>query len=75
MAADDLGNPLKKKHGKGAKRFLPPQALPVAGGALAVLAVVFIWMGVAGNRGGGEPFGFLCMVDARRDTPEPVHQP
>ena len=56
MAADDLGNPLKKKHGKGAKRFLPPQTLPVAGGALAVLAAAFIWMSVAGNRGGGEPF-------------------
>jgi polysaccharide deacetylase 2 family uncharacterized protein YibQ len=54
--ADDLDNPLGKKGRKPSRRFLPPQTLPIAGGALALFAVVFIWVSVAGNRNGGEPF-------------------
>ncbi len=56
MAADDLENPLKKKRGKDARRFLPPQTLPVAGGALALFAAIFIWVSASGQKNGGEPF-------------------
>jgi polysaccharide deacetylase 2 family uncharacterized protein YibQ len=69
LAADNLGNPLKKKHGKEAKRFLPLQTLPIAGGALALFAVVFIWMSVAGNRSGGEPFAVAIINRAEHPKP------
>jgi len=69
LAADDLGNPLKKKRGKGAKRFLPPQTLPIAGGALALFAVGFVWMSAGGNRGSGEPFAVAIINRAEHPKP------
>ena len=60
MAADDLENPLgqhlEKKRGKASKRLLPAAALPITGGALALFAAVFIWVNVAAEKNGGEPF-------------------
>lgn len=56
MAADNLENPLGQKRGKAQKRLLPAPALPIVGGALALFAAVFIWVNVAGEKNGGEPF-------------------
>lgn len=56
MAADNLENPLGQKRGKAQKRLLPAPALPIVGGALALFATVFIWVNVAGEKNGGEPF-------------------
>lgn len=60
MAADDLENPLgqhpEKKRGKASKRLLPVSALPIIGGALALFAAAFVWVNVAAERNGGEPF-------------------
>jgi uncharacterized protein len=68
--AEDLGNPLGKNKRKP-RRFLPPQTLPIAGGALALFAVVFIWMSVAGDRNGGEPFA-VATIDR---SPKPKSTP
>jgi polysaccharide deacetylase 2 family uncharacterized protein YibQ len=71
--AEDLGNPLGKNKRKP-RRFLPPQTLPIAGGALALFAVAFVWMSVAGNRNGGEPFA-VATIDRSpkpRSTPQPA---
>jgi len=60
LAADDLENPLgqhpEKKRGKASKRLLPASALPIIGGALALFAAAFVWVNVAAERNGGEPF-------------------
>ena len=56
MAADNLENPLGQKRGQAQKRLLPAPALPIVGGALALFAAVFIWVNVAGEKNGGEPF-------------------
>lgn len=56
LAADDLENPLGKQRSKAQKRLLPAPALPIIGGALALFAAVFIWVNVAGEKNGGEPF-------------------
>lgn len=53
--ADDLGTPLGKKPSKR-KRRPPAWALPVIGAALALCAAVFVWIGIAGNSHGGEPY-------------------
>ena len=73
MAADDLGNPLGKNRKKSGRRLLPPQALPMAGGALALLAALFIWTSFAGNRNSGEPFAIAPI--ARTDNPPPGGKP
>lgn len=69
--AGDLGNPLGKNKRKP-RRFLPPQTLPIAGAALALFAVAFIWMSVAGNRNGGEPFA-VATID-RSPKPKSTSQ-
>jgi uncharacterized protein len=73
LLADDLGNPLEKKGRKSPLR-LPAQTLPIAGSALAFFAVVFIWVSVAGNRNGGEPYAVATIdrtVKAEPTLPEP----
>jgi polysaccharide deacetylase 2 family uncharacterized protein YibQ len=63
LAADDLENPLGKKRGKAPKRLLPA-ALPAVGGALALFAAVFIWISIAGDKNGGEPFAVAPIKQA-----------
>lgn len=72
--AGDLGNPLGKNKRKP-RRFLPPQTLPIAGAALALFAVAFIWMSVAGNRNGGEPFAVATIDRSPRPKSTPQASP
>lgn len=55
LAADDLGSPLGKNPAKPSWR-IPGQALAVAAGMLGLLIVAFVWVGIANNPRGGEPF-------------------
>jgi polysaccharide deacetylase 2 family uncharacterized protein YibQ len=67
VAADDLGNPLGKQRGKAPWR-LPPQTLPIVGGALAFFAAIFVWVSISGNRNGGEPYAIAPIT--RAETPK-----
>jgi polysaccharide deacetylase 2 family uncharacterized protein YibQ len=70
ILAGNLGSPLGKNKRKP-RRFLPPQTLPIAGGALALIAVAFIWMSITGNKSGGEPFA-VATIDR---SPKPKAAP
>jgi hypothetical protein len=61
LAADDLGNPLKKRPDKGARRSLPFWILPAAGGALALFAGFFIWESMGSRPNGGEPYAIAII--------------
>ena len=79
MAADDLENPLgqhlEKKRGKASKRLLPAAALPIAGGALALFAAVFIWVNVTAERSGGEPFAIAPIQQGEASKPASKQPP
>ncbi len=72
MAADDLGSPLKKNRGKTAWR-LPAHALPIAGGALALFAAIFLWVSITRDRNGGEPYA-IAIIN-RAEHAKPAAQP
>jgi polysaccharide deacetylase 2 family uncharacterized protein YibQ len=72
LAADDLGNPLKKRPDKGARRSLPFWILPAAGGALALFAGFFIWASMGNQPNGGEPYAIAIINRPEHKSANPA---